>query len=73
MFSPAQMYQIRIGFEQDLSVEQVSAYADPDYTWTQMAYMRKDLELGIPIEEVQNAYRLSSQVNEIEEEFGLEY
>ena len=44
--------QIRKGFKNQLSMEQVGAYAKPEFTWKQMEEIRVGFEVGLSMEEV---------------------
>ena len=64
-FDGDQMYEIREGFENGLTMEQVKFYADPKFDDYQMARIRKGLEDGLTMEEIKSKYKLASRKNKL--------
>ena len=51
-FDNNQMEQIRIGFQNNLSTEQIKLYADPKFTSEQMEQIRYGLQDNLPTEKI---------------------
>jgi len=57
-FNDRQMEEIRKGFEQDLTMEQVKVYAKPEFKNYQMWEIRWGFKHGLTIEQVKEKYNL---------------
>ena len=57
-FNDRQMEEIRKGFEQDLTMEQVKLYAKPEFKNYQMWEIRWGFKHGLTIEQVKEKYNL---------------
>ena len=57
-FGESEIGQIRWGFRNGLTMEQVKVFAKPEFKWQQMEEIRKDLEDGMSIDEVKENYNL---------------
>ena len=61
----AHWQQIKLGFEEGLTMEQAKLYADPKFDDEQMAHIQIDLKKGLSIDEVKEKYNLASRRNNL--------
>lgn len=64
-FIDSQLEQIKFGFKNGLTKEQVDIYAKDIYKWEQMAYIRMGLEDGLEVELYTDVNYTSSQMDVI--------
>ena len=51
-FNEFQMYQIQVGYEHNLSIEQIKVFAKTEYSVYQMQEIRVGFEKGLTMEQV---------------------